>query len=627
MPKIHVLDSDIANKIAAGEVVERPGSVVKELVENAMDAGAGNITVEIRNGGITYIRVTDDGSGMSREDARCCFLRHATSKIQNIADLYAIETLGFRGEALAAISAVSRIEMITSTGSGSGTRLILEGGKETECLETGAPRGTTMIVKDLFFNTPARMKFLKSDRSEGGFIAALMDRLAISNPQISFKLIQDGKTSLSTTGNGKLLDVIYAVLGKEVTKGMLQAESELQQVRVSGYVGQPEVTRPNRNFQLCYINGRLVRSQTVFAAIDQAYRNHLFHGRHAVCVISISLPFGLVDVNVHPSKMEVKFSNEKLIFEAVYYAIKGALNKQTLLQADQPVQKPSAPAQTTRLETREIRPEADRFGAVAILEKPQPLEPRPAAPIQENKQESEPALEEYFVSAPPKASFQFGAAHSMHETPAVAETPAQPVQQELLPTKEEVRYRYIGEVFKAYLLVESGDHLYLIDKHAAHERMIFDRLLREARENKRATQAMLVPERIQLSPDEMEFALEHQAELEDAGFELSAFGDKQILLRSRPVCLTGEAAAEAFEEILSSWMQGGQADRTERENVALKTVACKAAIKAGNINDSEELRALVCRLIEEDDIHQCPHGRPVLISYSRKSIEKAFKRI
>ncbi|MBQ7090298.1 MAG: DNA mismatch repair endonuclease MutL, partial [Clostridia bacterium] len=329
MSKIRVLERDIANKIAAGEVVERPGSVVKELVENAMDAGAEHITVEIKNGGITYIRVTDDGCGMNREDARNCFLRHATSKIKDLSDLFAIETLGFRGEALAAISAVSRIELITSDGE-KGTKLLLEGGEETQCEETGAPLGTTIIVKDLFFNTPARMKFLKTDRSEGGFIAALMDRLAISNPQISFKLIQDGKSTLSTDGGGKLLDVIYSVMGREVTKGMLQVDTSLQQVRVYGYTAVPTVTKNNRNYQLCYINGRLVRSQTVFAAIDQAYRNNLFHGRHAVCVIKLELPFGLVDVNVHPSKMEVKFSNEKLIFEAVYYALKTALNKQTM---------------------------------------------------------------------------------------------------------------------------------------------------------------------------------------------------------------------------------------------------------------------------------------------------------
>lgn len=655
MPKIQVLDQEIANKIAAGEVVERPGSVIKELVENAMDAGAQHITVEIKNGGVTYMRVTDDGCGMSKEDARNCFLRHATSKIRDISDLYAIETLGFRGEALAAISAVSRVELVTVT-EGIGTKLQLEGGKETSCEEVGAPQGTTIIVRDLFFNTPARMKFLKTDRAESSYIAALMDRLAISNPQIAFKLIQDGKATLNTDGSGKLLDVIYAVMGREVTKGMLQADTTVQQVRVYGYVAEPTVTKTNRNYQLCYINGRLVRSQTVFAAIDQAYRNDLFHGRHAICVLKINLPYGLVDVNVHPSKMEVKFSNEKLIFEAVYYAIKNALNKQTLKKADEEPVKPAAleknfPAPPVVPKAAVSKPAVKSVDPVTVLETPQPMQPAEKPAIAERPRiEKEP--EEGFVSLPPKPRFATHSSTLLRETPvdhtpemvrteepAVArETPAEPVrpiaaeqppaeQQTLVEEKQEIPYRFIGEAFAAYLLVESGDQLYLIDKHAAHERMIFERLLKESKTDRPAQQQMLVPERIRLSQEELTFALEHQAEFEKLGFEIDGFGDRQIVLRSRPVCLTGESAVDAFSEILSAWLHGGQIENTERENLALKTVACKAAIKAGNINDMEELKALVSKLIQEDEIHQCPHGRPIMIAYSKKAIEKAFKRI
>ncbi len=653
MPKIHVLDRDIANKIAAGEVVERPGSVVKELVENAMDAGAEHITVEIKNGGITYIRVTDDGCGMNREDARNCFLRHATSKIKDISDLYAIETLGFRGEALAAISAVSRIELTTSDGE-NGTRLYLEGGEEKECEETGSPKGTTIVVQDLFFNTPARMKFLKTDRSEGSFIAALMDRLALSNPQISFKLIQEGKATLSTDGSGKLLDVIYSVMGRDVTKGMLQVDSTLQQIRVYGYTALPTVTKNNRNSQLCYINGRLVRSQTVFAAIDQAYRNDLFHGRHAICVLKINLPYGLVDVNVHPSKMEVKFSNEKLIFEAVYFAIKNALNKQTLQMAGGnagPARKKEpenvAPnlsvEKTAGTQNRRVEPaawtEKSGFVPVSVLEKPQPLAPSvqsdvapdvpkqsvpvPKAPrdrmwmdvgILREKQRNEED-DDLLVTLPPKPQKE-----------------AQNVQMEqvispALSAEAEIPYHFIGEVFRSYLMVESGDTLYLIDKHAAHERMIFEKLLKENASKPRDRQQMLVPEQIVLAPDELSFALEHKDEFEKIGFEIDAFGDRQVVLRSRPVCLAYESSSEAFSEILDDWMRGGSAEWTERENRALKTVACKAAIKAGNVNDSKELKALVTKLIREDEVHQCPHGRPIMIAYDKKSIEKAFKRI
>lgn len=652
MTKIQVLDRDIANKIAAGEVVERPGSVIKELVENSIDAGATQITVEIQNGGVTYMRVTDNGCGMSKEDAQNCFLRHATSKIRNIADLYAIETLGFRGEALAAISAVSCVELITSA-NGVGTRLLLEGGKETLCEEAGAPDGTTIIVRDLFFNTPARMKFLKSDRSESGYIAALMERLAFSKPEIAFKLIKDGKVALATDGGGKLSEVIYAVFGKEVAKGMLKADGELQQIRVYGYVSEPTVTKPNRNFQLCYINGRLVRSQTVFAAIDQAYRNDLFHGRHPVCVIKINLPVGLVDVNVHPSKMEVKFSNEKLVFEAVYFAIKNALNKQTLKRAAEEERKPSvAPKFPTVPPTvKPLEKKADPYGAVTVLERPEVMlreevKPKKVEPVLEKVNEPE----EYFVDLPKKSPFSLKSNNTLHSDPIslknetvpkvfeekVPEIP--PVVQETLidesaiqvaltEEKASVSYRFIGEAFNAYLLVESEDQLYLIDKHAAHERMIFERLLKEQQEHAPAHQTLLVPERIQLSYEESAFALDHKEEFGQYGFEIDAFGERELVLRSRPVCLTGETASEAFYEILSSWMQGGKIDRTERENLALKTVACKAAIKAGNINDEMELKALAEKLICEDAVHQCPHGRPILISYSKKTIEKAFKRI
>ena len=630
MSKIQVLDQDIANKIAAGEVVERPGSVIKELVENAIDAGATHITVEIRNGGITYMRVTDDGCGMNREDARNCFLRHATSKIRNVADLYAIETLGFRGEALAAISAVSKIELITAA-EGVGTRLVLEGGRELSCEEIGAPDGTTVIVEDLFFNTPARMKFLKTDRSESSYIAALMDRLAFSKPDIAFKLIRDGKVTLSTDGNGKLSEVVYAVFGKDIAKGMLQADSELQQVRVYGYVSEPTVTKPNRNFQLCYINGRLVRSQTVFAAIDQAYRNDLFHGRHAVCVIKINLPYGLVDVNVHPSKMEVKFSNEKLIFEAVYFAIKNALNKQTLKKTEEDCKKVStAPGIPV------VSPEkqSDPFRVVTVLEKPEPIVPpaeKVVAPVK-----TEEKTEDYFVDLPKKSPFHLQSNNTLHSKPVKPQIKTQPilspiveepVQQTIVEEPKEIAYRYIGEVFNAYLLVESGDDMYLIDKHAAHERMIFERLLKEHKNDKPAYQTLLIPEKIHLSQEELAFALDHQEDFTEYGFEVDAFGERELVLRSRPVCLTSEAVTDAFYEILTGWMQGGRKDRTERENLALKTVACKAAIKAGNINNDLELRTLVERLIREDEVHQCPHGRPIMISYTKKSIEKSFKRI
>ncbi len=667
MAKIRVLDQDIANMIAAGEVVERPGSVIKELVENALDAGAKSVTVEIKNGGISYMRVTDDGCGMTKEDAQTCFLRHATSKIQTIADLYAVETLGFRGEALAAISAVSRIELITSTGEGEGTKLELEAGKIVRISEVGAPKGTTIIVRDLFFNTPARMKFLKTDRTEGSYIASLLDRLAIADPTVSFRLIQEGKQTLATYGSGNLQDAIYAVFGKDITRGMLKADGDLDNIRVYGYVGEPTVARGNRNYQLCYINGRLVRSQTVFAAIDQAYRNSLFHGKYAVCVLKITLPAGLVDVNVHPSKMEVKFSNEKIIFNAVYYAIQSALNKQTLLKKDEEEILPP-PVPESLIPKAEIKKE-DPFQAVSVLEKPEPIVPQQEITEQKGTDKSE-SVEEYKVSLPAKthttiasrkpyidtvspdkkaiadqqemfritSDFSFREDRALREfddknhVNQMLENLKQNDECEIKNTKLEPRakqagYRYVGEVFATYLLVEYEDQLYFIDKHAAHERMIFERIQREFDSSDHNGQHFLVPERIRLTPEEVNFAIENRQEFYHIGFDIDAFGDKQIVLRSRPLCLTAESATDAFCEILSNWMSGGKNTLTERENTAMKTLACKAAIKGGNDNDDEELKSLLVDLIKNDNIHQCPHGRPILITHSKKSIEKAFKRI
>ena len=639
MPKIQVLDQDIANKIAAGEVVERPGSVIKELVENSLDAGAKAITVEIKNGGVTFMRVSDDGCGMSREDARHCFLRHATSKIKNIADLYAIETLGFRGEALAAISSVSKVELITSDGA-VGTRLELDAGKEVACDETGAPKGTTIIIRDLFFNTPARMKFLKSDRSESAYIAALIDRLALSNPYVSFKFIQDGKQLLSTDGGGKLLDVIYAVLGRDVTKGMLPVDTTLQQVRVYGYVGEPTVTKNNRNAQLCYINGRLVRSQTVFAAIDQAYRNDLFHGRHAVCVLKITLPYGLVDVNVHPNKMEVKFSNEKLIFEAVYYAIKNALNQQTLKKVETKPQE-KVEQVVPKVEVHSLKKSVP---AVEVFKTPVDIRPKETSFRQEKVIHTTPTSiaekvdDEPIVSLPPKNLFDLQKDSMLRETPKgiFDDAPSSETasvkenDQEIITAsvaKNEPNFRYVGELFNAFILIEYGDQALLVDKHAAHERMIFERLLKECSDGENIGQQLLVAESVQLSPDELAFAMDNREEFKKLGFDLDAFGARQIILRSRPVCITNESATEAFCEVLNDWMRGGNMQHTERENRALKTIACKAAIKAGNVNDEAELKALVKKLIVDDEIHQCPHGRPVALVYGKKDIEKAFKRI
>ena len=639
MAVIHILSPHVADMIAAGEVVERPGSVVKELMENAADAGAKNITVELRNGGATYIRVTDDGCGMAPEDAGNCFLRHATSKLRDERGLEAIGTMGFRGEALAAISAVSRVELRTRRAEDAeGVFVAVEGGEIQSVRPEGCPAGTSFTVRDLFYNTPARLKFLKSDRAEGAYCVQLALRVALGRPDISVRCLRDGKEEFFTSGDGKPASAAYALLGRDVALSMLPVESESEGVTVRGFVSSPSAGRGNRAMQYFFVNGRAIRSQTLQAAVEQAYKNTLLVGRFPACVLYIELPLGAVDVNVHPTKSEVKFSHEKRVFDAVYY---GALNAvrgedRTLSMdlsagtrkklAPTPPERPAEPVPAPEKAPAPKQTEASVSPGPVSRPAPVPAG-RPAetarvrTPIPAyGRSETvfiprrEPAVP---VPAPKPAA-----------TPAPKPKPApepapEPAQTSLFPEEpaSAPAVRVVGEVLKTYIVAERGDTVLLIDKHAAHERMNFDRLLSEGREL--LSQGLMSPVPWKPSREDREAVEENGALLAELGFELESFGEEELLVRGVPEALDPAETVPALEELAEKLRRGS---RDLRRDDLLHTIACKAAIKAGWDTDPAELRVLAEK-VASGEIKYCPHGRPVAVELTRKELDKQFRRI
>ncbi len=628
MSVIHILSPHVADMIAAGEVVERPGSVIKELMENAVDAGAKNITVELRGGGATYIRVTDDGCGMAPEDAGNCFLRHATSKLTDERGLEAIATMGFRGEALAAISAVSRVELVTRrAGDAEGTRVTVEGGDIQEMGPVGCPKGTVFTVRDLFYNTPARLKFMKSDRAEGAYCVQLALRVALGRPEISVRCLKDGKEEFFTSGDGKISSAVYALLGRETALSMLPAEGENEGVRVRGFVSSPAAGRGSRSMQFFFVNGRAIRSVSLQAAVEQAYKNTLLVGRFPACALYIELNPGAVDVNVHPTKNEVKFSGEKKVFDAVYYS---ALNA--------------------------VRGEADTLhmdltaGTKKKLEAARPAPPA-SAPAKPSEKSAWSVPDEPAVSSPARPSFSlhrpgagYDTAPSRCPRPGIPERPAgktspapapapvsapvsvsEPEQTSLFAGEPEAArppaVRLVGEVMKTYIIAETGDAMLLIDKHAAHERMNFDRLKAAGRTI--MSQQLLAPQPWHPGREELEAVEENRALLEELGFEIDAAGEEDLLVRGVPDALDPAQTIPALEEICEK-LRRGRRDLMRDE--ILQTISCKAAIKAGWDTDPRELRVLVEK-VASGEIRYCPHGRPVAVTLTRKELDKQFKRI
>ncbi|MGN1015613.1 MAG: DNA mismatch repair endonuclease MutL [Faecousia sp.] len=666
MPKIIQLSTHVANLIAAGEVVERPASVVKELLENAVDAGASQVTLEIRDGGMTFLRLTDNGCGMSAEDARTAFLRHATSKLRTEEDLTAITTMGFRGEALAAIASVSRIDLLTKTpGSLSGTSLHLEAGVIQEESEAGCPDGTTIIVRDLFYNTPARMKFMKSDSVEGSRVASSVQLQALAHPEVAFRFLRDGKQILSTPGTGQLKDAMYCVYGRDCAR-MAQVNSRWEGYSLTGYVSLPTDSRATRGMQTFFVNNRPVKSKLLMTALEEAYRNQIMAGRFPACVLHLNLPSGVVDVNVHPAKTEVKFLSEKAVFDCVHYGVLAALNKQNdrpemkfrPAPASAPIPEPKTPSGEIRQAPpprkepffRTMTPEEFKTFSSALKDAPQPKKEAAAAVLSKIEVPTPPPLREAVMTPQPKtpapAPIAGGstpispapapiAEDDTHIAPASVPTvegdahiASSPVPEEMeqttldLPTP--APWRMVGELYNTYILVEEGEDAFLIDKHAAHERILFEKL--KANQEAISSQALLQPLPVRLSPTAAGELLAQAEMLEKLGFEAEEFGENTLLLRQIPMDLSPEDAADALESLASDLLSGRRENPDNVRDELLHTVACKAAIKAGWHSDEKELLAIAEAVMNRQDLKYCPHGRPICISLSKKQLEKQFKR-
>ncbi len=628
MAKIIQLSSHIANLIAAGEVVERPASVVKELLENSVDAGATQVTVEIRDGGMTFIRVTDNGCGMAPEDARTAFFRHATSKLRTAEDLATIQTMGFRGEALAAIASVSRIDLLTKTqDSIGGTCLQLEAGNIIEESEAGCPNGTTIIVRDLFYNTPARMKFMKSDTVEGGRVAGTVQLQALAHPEVAFRFLKDGKEVLSTPGTGDLESAVYCVYGRDGGK-LVKLDSKWENYTLTGYISKPTDARPSRNLQTFFVNGRPVKSRILIAAFEEAYRNQLMAGKFPACVLHLNLPVNAVDVNVHPAKTEVKFLNEKAVFDCIHYGVLGALNKTPdrpqmqfkPIPRQTPASMPTQPAPKQENFFRSMSPEEYKNFTGAISQAPQP---KPEAAVATAKLvEQSPTVMHQTVQLPdtkPEKIMSIPA-----PVPASAPFPAPALIQEELAMPQVQPWRFVGELYNTYILVEQGEDAFLIDKHAAHERILFEKL--KANQEKIGSQALLSPLTCRLNPEAVSLLLTNQSMLEQLGFEIDEFGDNTLLLRQIPMDLSQEDALDALDSLAADLQNGRREKKTDVRDELLHTVACKAAIKAGWHTDEKELYTLAKQVMEREELKYCPHGRPICITLSKKQLEKQFKR-
>ena len=642
MPHIQCLPPHVADLIAAGEVVERPASVVKELLENAIDAGSSAIVVEIQNGGMTYIRITDNGCGIAIDQLPTAFLRHATSKLRTANDLAAIGTLGFRGEALAAIAAVSRVDIFSRTAdAAAGGALHIEGGAAGEVTETGAPQGTTICVRDLFYNTPARMKFMKKDSAESAAISGVVQHLALSHPHISFKLIRDGQETLHTPGDGQLYSAVYAAMGRDFALSLLPIEGRGGEVEVRGFVTKPLHCHGSRGKQGLFVNGRFIKSQLLTAALEEAYKNQMMKGRFPGCVLHVTLPPEMVDVNVHPAKTVVKFVSDKAVFDAVYYTVLDTLNGEK-----RPVQQEKKVAATVPQQQNFYRTmTAEEFRAKPPVTE-RVAEKKPLGSFTAPPRREVPVTPPVRPSAEPIAvrdvakkdtPFTYQTAATRYEiTPPVKEAPA-PKQEELVLPKEvsapveeqqtmmpkETPWRMVGEVLKTYIICEDdNENVWLIDKHAAHERLRFDAL--KAEDRPLMSQPLLTPLTVALEAEDYAAAMENLSTLERFGFVCEDFGSGTLLVREISAEVRLEDTAATVEELCRK-LATGRVDPAAARDALYHTMACKSAIKAGMTSDAKELQALVEK-VQSGQILYCPHGRPVKHKLSKYEIEKLFKR-
>ncbi len=639
MGQIHLLDKSVYELIAAGEVIERPSSVVKEMLENSIDAGATNIVVEIKNGGRTYLRITDNGCGMSSEDIPLAFVRHATSKIESKDDLSGISTLGFRGEALASVCAVSKVEVLSKRREDSlGTHYVIEGGEEIESESVGCPDGTTFVIRELFYNVPARLKFLKKDVSEGNAIANILQKLALSRPEISFKFIRDNKSELMTSGDGKLLSAIRSVLGKDFYSASIPVNYSYNGVRVSGYVTKPLMSKANRAYQNFFVNNRYVKSVTCMVALEEAYRNRIMTGKFPGCVLCIDLNSENIDVNVHPAKIEIRFSDEKSVYDAVYFAVQNCL-----LNQDKPAE--------MIVEEKPVRPTLTQEQIFAKPVEQKPMEqiafvtqPRPASQIG------------FRIDTPPKTEYQTMPPVIIEQKPEVVsfeeetsvqtlETNSEPVintdgfkyinsssfgKQAEMPAEVVVEeepkpeIKVVGEVFKTYIVCQSGDDMYLIDKHAAHERYNFERMTKGL--DSFEMQTLLDPITVSISYEGYDALRDNQDVCARMGFGVKLLKAPKIYLYGVPVLIGDDAPADLLVKFSDSLSAGKIGSGWELFDDLFHSIACKASVKANSLSDKSELEELA-RIVFNENIRYCPNGRPALIKLNKYEIEKMFKRI
>ncbi len=627
MSKIALLTQDTIDKIAAGEVVERPSSVVKELVENAIDAKATAITIEIKEGGISFIRISDNGCGIDKSEVPLAFLRHSTSKIRSVEDLLCVSSLGFRGEALSSIAAVSRVELITKTPDAlTGVRYQIEGSKEIAFEEIGAPDGTTFLVRDLFYNTPARKKFLKSAQTEGSYIADMVEKLALSHPDISFKFIQNNQTKLHTSGNGNIKDLIYHVFGREISNAVLPVSIENELFSVNGYIGKPVITRGNRNFEVYFINGRYVKSQLLSKAIEEAYKSFLMQHQYPFCVLYFNFRGESLDVNVHPTKMELRFDNNQEVYQYLCNGLYDVLSHKEMIP-EVPVSEEKKTPEMVR-EYKESIPEpfeARRLNQVRVQESI--FTPSQIERVRERVKKDSPYEEKYPSRIAEKTTYQPTVLSKQKDDVKYEEITLESLDSNFLTKDAKKKHRIIGQLFKTYWLVEFEDKLFIVDQHAAHEKVLYERTMATLREKEYTSQTISPPIVLSLDANEILMLEKYMDQISKMGYEIEHFGGKEYMISAIPANLFKVDMKDLFIEMLDDFsnLTGRETPELILEKVA--SMSCKAAVKGNQNLSYQEFDALVEELLTLDNPYNCPHGRPTIISMTKYEIEKKFKRI
>lgn len=648
MPNIEILDQQTIDKIAAGEVIERPSSVVKELVENAIDAQASAITVEIKEGGISFIRITDNGCGIDKEQVALAFLRHSTSKIRSVEDLFTVSSLGFRGEALSSIAAVSQVELITKTFNGiSGVRYVIEGGVEQSKEEIGAPEGTTFLVRNLFYNTPARRKFLKTAQTEAGYIGDLMEKLALSHPEISFKFISNNQLKLHTSGNSNLKEIIYHIYGRDIAANLLEVHEENDLFSVSGFIGKPLISRGNRNFENYFINGRYIKSALIAKSIEEGYQSFTMQHKYPFTALHISINGKLLDVNVHPTKMELRFSNGQEIYRFLTELVRNTINESELvyqvsLEDEKDIQKRQQQEKREMLGTGKRAPEpfeTKRLESVkAQIRKDSPYEPKydKKSVTQSKFDKNQPK----FIENQPKSieNQQKSTENQLKSTEDQPNLAAESSEfaippdmmmetRKLLDISSQKEHRIIGQLFETYWLVEFDNQLYIIDQHAAHEKVLYERTMRSLEKKEYTSQVIYPPILLTLNMQEEELLKKYMKYFEKLGFVLEHFGGKEYSVTSIPANLFGLNGKDLMLELLDSLSEfhGRETPQMITEKVA--SMSCKAAVKGNQKLSRQEIESLISELLTLENPYHCPHGRPTIISMSKYELEKKFKRV